>query len=264
MVVKGISSSSTQPSSVIARLAGEDPVPVPVGQGHALVGDEGVVLGSQRADLEDVGVAPVVVCVERDDDAVVLVDAPAPMQDAAADQPGLGIMEDEAEVECVFVVADAHLGRLAGGRPVHRVALAEVGHRLDHGPEGLVEDPVDGGRAGHGRRGRPHFGQGALCGDRRGVHKSGQHCDRQRGQQRRRGRQHSRPRTRRARGREDCGPGVRPGPARVHPAEPSRVSCTGPRIQRPGFSPVTSPSRITGTPFTSRWLMPSLYWWGSV
>ena len=93
--------------------------------------------------IEDVAVPAVEIGVEADDDPVVLVDPASPVQDVAADTVGFRIEEHEAEVEGVLVVGDPHLGALAGGRAVHRVALAEPGHRRDVRPEGLVENAVD-------------------------------------------------------------------------------------------------------------------------
>ena len=128
-------------------LGGEDPVPVPVGAVEAFIREEGVVLGAERADLEDVAVPAVEVGVERDDHPVVLADPAAPVEDDAVDPVGFGIEEREPEVERVPVVGDPHLGPLAGRRAVHRVALPEAGDRGDPGPERLVEHAVHAGRS---------------------------------------------------------------------------------------------------------------------
>ena len=127
MVVNGIAISSTPALGVHGGLGGEDAVPVPVGAVEAFIREEGVVLGPERADLKDVAVSAVEVGVERDDHPVVLADAAAAVEDDAAYAVGFGIEEREPEVERVVVVGDPHLGPLAGGRAVHRVALPEAG-----------------------------------------------------------------------------------------------------------------------------------------
>ena len=127
-----------------ARLALVDALPVPVRQRHGLVGDQRVALGPEGVDLEDVGVALVVVGVEADADVVVLVDPALTVQDAPPDSLGVRVVEDDREVEVVVVEGDAELGALGCGRAVDRDALAEVGDRLDPLPEGLVEGGVDG------------------------------------------------------------------------------------------------------------------------
>ena len=74
-------------------LGGEDPVPVPVGAVEAFVREEGVVLGAERANLEDVAVPAVEVGVEGDDHPVVLADPAAAVEDGAEDAVGLRIEE---------------------------------------------------------------------------------------------------------------------------------------------------------------------------
>ena len=131
-----------------SRLALVDPFPVPVRQRHRLVGDERVALGAEGIDLEDVGVAPVVVRVESDADVVVLVDSPFAVQDAAPDSFRVRVVEYDGEVEVVVVEGHAELGALRRGSPVHGDALAKVRDRFDFAPERLVENRVDGGRVG--------------------------------------------------------------------------------------------------------------------
>ena len=128
-------------------LGGEDAVPVPVGAVEAFVREERVVLGAERADLEDVAVPAVEIGVEGDDHPVVLADPAAAVEDRPVDPVGFGIEEREPEVERVVVVGDPHLGPLAGGRAVHRVALPEAGDRADLGPERFVEHAVHAGRS---------------------------------------------------------------------------------------------------------------------
>ena len=103
-------------------------------------------LRAEGIDLEDVGVAPVVVRVESDADVVVLVDSPFAVQDAAPDSFRVRVVEYDGEVEVVVVEGHTELGALRRGSPVHGDALAKVRDRFDFVPEGLVENRVDGGR----------------------------------------------------------------------------------------------------------------------
>ena len=158
-------------------LGGEDAVPVPVRAIQAFVREEGVVLGAEGADLEDVAVAAVEVGVEADDDPVVLVDAAAAVQDGPADPVGLRIEEREPEIEGVVVVRDPHLGPLAGRGAVHRVALLEAGDRRYVRPERFVQHSVHlrGCLDPHGPRHRPRFA--VLSFRRRGEDESGKEQD---------------------------------------------------------------------------------------
>ena len=120
---------------------------------RALVRDEGVELGPVRVRGEEEGVAVVVERVEGEGDDVVareprgvvepLRHHRVTLEDPADDRLRLAVSREDADEERVVVVDDPHLGRLAGGLALARLALAEAGGERRLPPRGVVEDPVD-------------------------------------------------------------------------------------------------------------------------
>src|SRR5690606_23209445 len=76
-------------------------------------------------------------------DVVVLIDPTLAVQDAPADRRGVGIVQDEPEVQVALVERDADLRALGGRRAIDGLPLPEVRDRLDAGPDGVVEHAVD-------------------------------------------------------------------------------------------------------------------------
>ena len=83
-------------------------------ENQELVGKVGVALGTEGVQLEDVRAPAVVICVQRDDDAVVLIDAAFSMEDAPHDLVRFRVEQDDAEVDSPVVIGHSDLGPLRG------------------------------------------------------------------------------------------------------------------------------------------------------
>ena len=109
----------------------------------ALVGEQNIPHGAQRVGAEEETAASIVVSVEDDLDAVVLLELVVAAHPVGDDSLGLGVETAEAEIEESVVVEDPHFGPLTGGSAFDRFPLEErfTGESLL--PGRIVEVPVD-------------------------------------------------------------------------------------------------------------------------
>ena len=141
-VRNGIASSAYQPLATMRVLGEPEAVPVDVGVA-AVVHHLRVPFRAHRVDREHVAVALVVEGVEHDLEHVGSRGVEVLLQIADDDVGGRAVVGEDAEIQRLLVVGDAHFGLLRRRLPFVRLALQEAAGDRRVAPDRLVERAVD-------------------------------------------------------------------------------------------------------------------------
>ena len=122
-----------------------------------LIGNQGIILCTQRIHFKKVGIAPVMVRVQADPNKIIPVYPSPAAQNGGSDKFRVFIMKGESHVKVFTIVSYSHFRFFTGRIPIMRQALDKFSNGLNGLPDGFIQSTIyrDGAISPMGCNSRP-------------------------------------------------------------------------------------------------------------
>ena len=122
-----------------------------------LIGNQGIILCTQRIHFKEVGIAPVMVRVQADPNKIIPVYPSPTAKNGGSDKFRVFIMKGESDVKVFTIVNYSHFRFFTGRIPIMRQALDKFSYGLNGLPDGFIQSTIysDGAISPMGFNSRP-------------------------------------------------------------------------------------------------------------